>query len=218
MKKIIYWILAFIILLIVVFIFNKNNFNDTVLSDQNKSKQIIFGEPIEADLNGDGVLDKAIWLMEESDGSGTFFYAQLLINKSGEFIPTDTMFLGDRITPQTLEVQEGRVFYNFAERKAGEPMTTPPSIGKSVWVHYDKSTNQIGEWVKGFEGEVDKPTYCKNRGGVWYPVSNVCEINSLSKEECLAQGGEFNECDSACRHDPKAQVCTLQCVLTCSFR
>jgi len=59
---------------------------------------------------------------------------------------------------------------------------------------------------------------CLANNGVWYPVENVCEINSLSQEGCLAKGGVFNECASACRHDPKAEICTMQCVLTCTFK
>jgi len=64
----------------------------------------------------------------------------------------------------------------------------------------------------------DKKISCENRGGEWFAESAVCEINSFSQNECLAQGGEFNECNSACRHDPEAEMCTMQCVLTCTFR
>jgi hypothetical protein len=59
---------------------------------------------------------------------------------------------------------------------------------------------------------------CAQKNGVWYPSENICEVNQLSASECKAKGGEFNECASACRHDPKAEVCTMQCVLTCTFR
>jgi hypothetical protein len=59
---------------------------------------------------------------------------------------------------------------------------------------------------------------CEKSGGVWFFDNNVCEINSLSQSECVARGGEFNECASACRHDPKAEMCTMQCVLTCTFK
>lgn len=58
---------------------------------------------------------------------------------------------------------------------------------------------------------------CKARGGIWYP-NNVCEVNQLSENECVAKGGEFNPCASACRHNPEAEVCTMQCVLTCTFK
>jgi membrane-bound inhibitor of C-type lysozyme len=59
---------------------------------------------------------------------------------------------------------------------------------------------------------------CEKASGVWFTDNNTCEINSYSKTQCEAKGGEFNECASACRHDPKAEVCTMQCVLTCSFK
>lgn len=63
----------------------------------------------------------------------------------------------------------------------------------------------------------EKINACRSLDGIWYP-SNVCEVNQLSENECIAKGGEFNPCASACRHNPEAEVCTMQCVLTCTFR
>ena len=59
---------------------------------------------------------------------------------------------------------------------------------------------------------------CKQKNGVYYSTEKLCEVNQLSKTQCLAQNGQFNECASACRHDPKAQVCNMMCVLTCTFK
>ncbi|MFH1151897.1 MAG: META domain-containing protein, partial [Nanoarchaeota archaeon] len=87
--------------------------------------------------------------------SGTFYYAVLAINNNGIYQATETMFLGDRIAPQTIEIQDGHALYNFTERKANEPMSTQPSMGKSVWIYYNKETNEIGQWIKDFEGEAD---------------------------------------------------------------
>ncbi|HPS21622.1 MAG TPA: MliC family protein [Candidatus Paceibacterota bacterium] len=64
----------------------------------------------------------------------------------------------------------------------------------------------------------NKKVSCESNGGVWYSDNNTCEINSLSETSCIAKGGEFNSCASACRHDPKAEICTMQCVLTCTFK
>ena len=113
----------------------------------------VFGQPVLGDLNGDDIIDAAVLLENNPGGSGTFYYAVLILSTSNSFKPTNAMLLGDRIAPQTVEIHDGRAVYNFAERKAGEPFTTPPSIGKSVWVYYDVKTGEIGEWVKGFEGE-----------------------------------------------------------------
>jgi len=63
-----------------------------------------------------------------------------------------------------------------------------------------------------------KSTECSQKGGVWYPKESLCEVNKLSESQCTAEGGQFNGCASACRHDPKAEACTMQCVLTCTFR
>jgi heat shock protein HslJ len=45
--------------------------------------------------------------------------------------------------------------YNYAERKANEPMTTQPSVGRSMYVHIDPNTGEIGELAHNFEGEAD---------------------------------------------------------------
>lgn len=115
----------------------------------------IFGEPVYGDLDNDGDEDAAVLLQLTSGGSGVFYYAALALLDGTKYTPTNTMFLGDRIAPQTVEIQEGRAVFNYAERKADEPMSTQPSVGKSVWVHYDAMNNEIGEWVKDFEGEAN---------------------------------------------------------------
>ncbi|MCX6736189.1 MAG: hypothetical protein NTZ13_03845 [Candidatus Parcubacteria bacterium] len=122
-----------------------------------KNTLTMFGEPVYGDLNGDGKTDAAILLANDPGGSGTFYYAVLAINRGTNYIPTNAMLLGDRIAPQTVEIHDGRAVYNFAERKGTDPMTTQPSIGKSVWVHYNEKANEIGEWVKDFEGESNLP-------------------------------------------------------------
>jgi heat shock protein HslJ len=107
------------------------------------------------DLDGDGDVDVAVLLVNSPGGLGKLFYAGLVMNNNGVAEPTGTMFLGDRISPQTIEIKDGRAVYNFVTRKFNEPATAEPSVGKSVWAHYDKVNNEIGEWVKDFEGEAD---------------------------------------------------------------
>lgn len=112
-----------------------------------KNKLSIFGEPVYGDLDADGDKDAALWLVNEPGGSGSFFYAVLAINNgtTSESVTTNTLLLGDRIAPQTLEIHDGRAVYNFAERRADEPMTADPSVGRSFWINYDKATNQISD-------------------------------------------------------------------------
>lgn len=115
----------------------------------------MFGSPVTGDLDGDGDSDAAILLENNPGGSGTFYYAVLALNNNGVYKATNSMFLGDRIAPQTIEIRDGRAVYNYAIRKSGEAFSVPPSIGKSTWVYLDVKNNKIGEWVKDFEGESD---------------------------------------------------------------
>ncbi len=121
------------------------------------SKQTVsmFGEPVYEDLNGDDVKDAAVMLVSNSGGSGTFYYAVLAIATGTTYKSTNVLLLGDRIAPQNINIKDGHAVYNYAERKVGESMTTQPSIGKSLYIHYDKKTGEIGELVKDFEGEAD---------------------------------------------------------------
>lgn len=57
---------------------------------------------------------------------------------------------------------------------------------------------------------------CFDNGGTWIEDSLECE--GISKETCEDLGGNFDECASACRNDPDAQICTLQCVVVCDFK
>jgi heat shock protein HslJ len=136
-------------------LFNGKAENEMAPGSATKNELSVFGEPVYGDLNNDGVNDAAVLLVNNPGGSGTFYYAVLAINFNGVYKATNALLLGDRIAPQTVEIQDGRAVYNYAERKAGEDFSVPPSMGKSLWINLDLKTGQIGEWVKDFEGEAD---------------------------------------------------------------
>lgn len=61
----------------------------------------------------------------------------------------------------------------------------------------------------------DKFDACEVMQGTPLPQFNQCEY--ISQDACDYLGGEFLECASACRNDPNAEICTLQCVQVCVF-
>lgn len=63
--------------------------------------------------------------------------------------------------------------------------------------------------------EVDPEGACLSFDGNWLTDSNECE--GMPKDMCEELGGTYNECASACRNDPEAEMCTMQCVLVCQF-
>ncbi|MDO8482161.1 MAG: Gmad2 immunoglobulin-like domain-containing protein [bacterium] len=126
-----------------------------ILGSDSKTVTQYFGNEVIGDLSGDGVPDAAFILTQVGSGSGTFYYVVIAVNDNGIYKGTNAMFLGDRIAPQTTEIQNGQLVVNYAERKPGEPMTARPSVGKSVWVHLDLKNMEIGEAAQDFEGEAD---------------------------------------------------------------
>lgn len=91
----------------------------------------IFGEPTMGDLNGDGKTDAAVIIVQNPGGSGTFYFVAAALNAENRTEGTNAILLGDRIAPQTLAVNNGQIIANYADRRAGEPMTAQPSVGVS---------------------------------------------------------------------------------------
>jgi hypothetical protein len=56
---------------------------------------------------------------------------------------------------------------------------------------------------------------CLTNNGTWLEQYQECEY--IGQTWCDNVNGEFKECESACRHDPAAELCTLQCVPVCEF-
>jgi hypothetical protein len=56
---------------------------------------------------------------------------------------------------------------------------------------------------------------CTDSQGTWLVEYKECEY--VGQEDCVLLGGQFAECESACRHDPKAEMCTMQCVPVCKL-
>ncbi|KND51433.1 MAG: hypothetical protein ABA06_03960 [Parcubacteria bacterium C7867-001] len=117
-----------------------------------------FGNEYRTDVNEDGREDVVFLLTQETGGSGVFFYVVAALNTERGYIGSDGYLLGDRIAPQPIGMSpnprhKNVIVANYADRAAGEPMTTQPSIGKSVYLKLDPASMQWGIVEPDFEGE-----------------------------------------------------------------
>jgi len=106
----------------------------------NKNRVSVFGEPFFGDIDNDGDPDAVIILVNEPGGSGTFFYGAIAVNINGEYKGTDSIFLGDRIAPQSFYIRDNRAVINYADRAPGESFTVAPSIAKTIYLQADAET------------------------------------------------------------------------------
>lgn len=90
-----------------------------------------FGNEAYGDVDGDDDNDAAFLITQDGGGSGLFYYAVVALRTPTGYKLTNTFFVGDRIAPQSTEIQEDarELHVNFAERRKGEPMSTEPSVG-----------------------------------------------------------------------------------------
>lgn len=95
-----------------------------------------FGNEATGDLNGDGLRDTAFLVTQDMGGSGLFYYVVVALQTASGYTTTNAFLVGDRIAPQSTEIHTDsqELYVNFAERKAGEPMSTPPSIGATLFL------------------------------------------------------------------------------------
>jgi|GEM_PF-2320752 len=140
----------------------KDGISETEAAPGSASKIITryFGNELKHDLNDDGRIDSVFIITQESGGSGLFYYVVARLNTADGPLGSDGVLLGDRIAPQTIEIDKGKtaqgtnrqnvIVVNYAVRAQDEPFTTPPSIGKSLWLKLDPATMQFGI--------VDQPT------------------------------------------------------------
>ncbi len=194
-----------------------NGVYEKELAPGSASKMVVayFGNEVTGDFNQDGITDSAFLVTQTTGGSGTFFYLATALG--GEAV-----FIGDRIAPQTTEYSNEQIIVNYADRKEGEPMTANPSVGVSKYFKFEngnlveiKKETSVGEKPAGKVSANSSEGKCVNAGGQWSAEHKECM--GVGSESCVAIGGTFNECASACRHNPKAEACIMMCVQVCTF-
>ncbi len=119
-----------------------------------------FGNELVTDLNDDGRDDVVFLVTSDGGGSGTFFYVVAALNTESGYVGSDGYFLGDRIAPQTTEVSRNPqhknvIVVNYADRAAGEPMATKPSVGTSTYLKLDTESMRWGVVENNFPGEAN---------------------------------------------------------------
>lgn len=126
---------------------------EVIPGSASKNTITVFGQPAYGDIDGDGDDDAVVLLVNDTGGSGTFYYVALAINIDAEYFGTDTMLLGDRIAPQTYAIEKNRAIVNYADRAPDEPLGTEPTEAKSLYLQYDPESLKLIEAVVNLDEE-----------------------------------------------------------------
>ncbi len=77
------------------------------------------------DLNADGNEDAAVYLVEDSGGSGSFVYLAVVLSAHGEAVNSASILVGDRPRIRSLRIANGVVETELIAAGAAEPLALP---------------------------------------------------------------------------------------------
>jgi hypothetical protein len=85
---------------------------------------------VKGDADEDGLEEAFLFLSYNAGGTGTFYYLAAALNLGEGYQGTNTLFLGDRITPESISLRDNVIVVNYLERAEGESMVEEPSLEK----------------------------------------------------------------------------------------
>lgn len=104
----------------------------TAPGSASSTRTSVFGTPVFGDLDGDGNEDAALLLVQETGGSGTFYYAAAALGIAGGCRGTNAVLLGDRIVPKEVAILGESMVVDCTDRPPGAPMTARPAVEKTL--------------------------------------------------------------------------------------
>lgn len=80
------------------------------------------------DLNGDGRDDAAVLLIRQGGGSGLFVYVAGYVSGPNAYKGTNAVYVGDRISPKSVSIDNGVIVLQYLDRDSGEPLAAEPTL------------------------------------------------------------------------------------------
>lgn len=148
-----------------------------------------FGNEAQGDLNNDGQDDLAFLVTQDNGGSGIFYYLTGMLSGSAGYQTLNTVLIGDRISPQTTEIKDGKVIVNYADRKTGEPMSAEPSAGISKY--FQIVNNQIVPAEESSNSNINSAETVVTKKPDTANVQNSLGMANPASENCLKLGGNL---------------------------
>jgi len=103
----------------------------------------LLDKKVAGDLNNDQKNDTVILLARSGGGSGVFIYIATYISGPVSYKGTNAIFIGDRISPESVSIANGVITFKYLDRKSNEPFAAEPTVPVSKQFTY-----QNGEFVE----------------------------------------------------------------------
>ena len=80
------------------------------------------------DINADGKEDTVLLLTRYGAGSGVFIYLAGFVSGPVTYRGTEAIFIGDRVTPESISINGSTVTVKYLDRKSDEAFAAEPTV------------------------------------------------------------------------------------------
>jgi len=108
------------------------------------SVQFIDDSAVYGDLNGDGVEDAAVLLVESSGGSGVFTYLGAQLNQAGQPVDGGTVWVGDRTQIKSMAIENGQAVLEVVTQGPNDPQCCPTAKVRKTYALQDGKLAEAG--------------------------------------------------------------------------
>jgi len=89
---------------------------------------VLMDEFAYGDINLDTKEDTVLFLARYGAGSGTFIYVAAFVSGPVNYKGSDALYIGDRISPQSISIDKGVITVKYLDRESDEPMAAEPTV------------------------------------------------------------------------------------------
>jgi hypothetical protein len=104
---------------------------------------------VHGDLNGDGVEDVAVLLVESSGGSGIFTYLAAVLDQNGQPVNVGTALVGDRTQIKSIVIENGQIRMDVITQGPDDPMCCPTQKVRNVYEVHDDGLVEVSSEAQG---------------------------------------------------------------------
>jgi heat shock protein HslJ len=101
------------------------------------------------DLNGDGVDDAAVLLVENSGGTGVFTYVGVQLNVDGQPVDAGTVWVGDRTQVKSMAIENGQLIMEIVTQGPNDPQCCPTLKVRKIYALQDGKPVEVSSEEMG---------------------------------------------------------------------
>jgi heat shock protein HslJ len=156
--------------------------------------ETIDGAELFGDLNGDGVDDAVVFLLERGGGSGAFTYVAAQLNQDGKPVDAGAVRIEDRIGVKSAAIEDGQVALDIITQGPGDVACCGTHKAHKTYTLQDgklaETTPEGGELVRVSAADLDGTTWTLAAPGYEQPAATDAEVTlSFADGQVSGSGG-----------------------------